>query len=84
MDRVEALVTVNPEYTLKDLQNILQSENADLQLSLVTIHNILNKLMITLKRSHRELERVNEPKYVEFRKSYSIWFNNKFKGMIFF
>jgi len=36
--------------------------------------------MITVKKVHRVVNKVNQPSYVEFRREYSIWFNNFFIG----
>ena len=35
--------------------------------------------MITVKKPHRELQRVNEQSYIEKRKLYAMWFNEMFK-----
>ena len=48
-------------------------------LSLTTVNNALQKLMVTVKKPHRELQRVNEQSYIEKRKLYAIWFNEMFK-----
>lgn len=83
LSSIEDIVSENPEYTLKDIKNILEHTIPGLEISLVSIHNALKILMVTLKKTHRELERVNENKYIELRQAYAIWFNDTFKGTYF-
>ncbi|KAF7685753.1 hypothetical protein CDIK_3498 [Cucumispora dikerogammari] len=44
-------------------------------LSTSTIDNILKKLKITLKKTHRELDRVNNEQIINVRKEFCLWYN---------
>jgi len=76
--QVEEIISTEPQYTLKEIIGILEKSN-NVTLSLTTVNNALQKLMVTVKKPHRELQRVNEQSYIEKRKLYAIWFNEMFK-----
>ena len=78
---IEQLISENPEFTLNQLkQKIIAQREEGFQISISTINRGLENLGITMKLSHRELDRVNEIEKIQQRKEYSLWFNNRFGG----
>lgn len=81
MTKIEELVTFNPEFTLKEIKKKLEdSSNNNFSISIASINRCLQELKITMKQSHRELDRVNSPDKILLRKEYSLWFNNHFNN----
>lgn len=76
MMKIEELISINPEYSLKELQTRLQDNGYKISLS--SICRSLQSLKITRKMCHRELDRVNESLKIQQRKEYALWFNNNF------
>lgn len=78
---IEHIVSINPEYTLKEIKNALEaSQGNGFVISISTIDRGLRMLQITFKISHSELDRVNSPEKIEQRKEYALWFNNHFNN----
>lgn len=84
---IEDIISVNPGFTLKQIKTELEKMNIANRISLSTIDRGLRTLLITCKRSHRELDRVNQDSYIEQRKNYSLWvhdtFSTDYSAMIF-
>lgn len=78
LNDIEEIVSIHPDFTLKEIKERLQQRNQELEISLTSIDNALKSLMITLKKSHRELDRVNSENSIQLRKNYAVWFNEKF------
>jgi transposase len=78
---IENLVTYNPQYTLKEIREnlILNGQNMH-DISISSINRCLQGLQITMKLTHRELDRVNMPDKIELRRNFSLWFNNYFEN----
>ncbi|KAF7685104.1 hypothetical protein CDIK_4146 [Cucumispora dikerogammari] len=73
-NRIEDLISENPRITLKAIKGkLMEQENVILSTS--TIDNILKKLKITLKKTHRELDRVNNEQTINVRKEFCLWYN---------
>jgi len=56
----------------------MASEGIRFSISLMTIDRALRDLQITVKKAHRELDRVNQPDKIVARKEYALWFSNHF------
>jgi len=68
--QVDEIISTEPQSTLRQIKCKLQHSN-NICMSLTTLHNSLQKLMITVKKPHRELQKVNVQIYIEKRKLYS-------------
>ena len=76
---IENIFSFNPSLTLVQSKRILEERHGgDFNISTSTINRALQELKITMKLSHRELDRVNAPEKIVLRKAYAIWFNNHF------
>ena len=81
VDAIEEIVSLNSNFTLKEIQDEIQKIGLSVRpISLSSINRCLMDLKITLKKCHRELDRVNAPNIIEQRKDYSLWFNNHFNN----
>ena len=81
LSEIDTLISENPEYTLKQLkEKIMENKEEEFNISLSTINRGLEILGITIKLSHRELDRVNSEEKIQQRKEYSLQFNNHFRG----
>jgi len=78
LKQVDEAVSMEPDITLKEIKKKLENQNENLTISLTTINNALEKIMITIKKPHIELVRVNEDHYIDQRKTYALWFNEMF------
>lgn len=70
--RIEHYIEENPAATLIQLQHKLREEGINISKS--SVENALAHLEITLKKSRRELARVNEPATIEARKRFALEF----------
>ena len=70
--QIEEIVSSNPDYTPN---KVLLTNIPQLTISIAAISNVLKTLMVTPKKSYREIEKVNNEHYIEARKNYGIWFN---------
>jgi len=81
INAIENIVTFNSQYTLNEVKRALQIESDNRHVvSISTINRCLQELRITMKLTHRELDRVNMPDKIEMRKQYAIWFGNYFQN----
>ncbi|KAF7699607.1 hypothetical protein CDIK_1133 [Cucumispora dikerogammari] len=76
--QIENLVSEHPDYTLKEIRQRLLTSPSISFISLATIDRCLTDLGITIKLSHRELDRVNAPDKIKARKKYALWFSDNF------
>jgi len=88
INKIEEIVTFNPQFTLKEIKEKLeQAADPKISISISSINRCLEELKITMKLSHRELDRVNSAEKIILRKEYALWFNNHFNndfsGVIF-
>ncbi|KAF7685453.1 hypothetical protein CDIK_3797, partial [Cucumispora dikerogammari] len=69
LEKIENLVSQNPLITLEEIRRkIIQTEGPGYQISLSTVERGLTELKITVKKIHRELDRVNSPEKILARK----------------
>ena len=80
VNEIEQIVTFEPQLTLKEIKNKIEERHDELVISKSSVDNCLNDLRITLKLSHRELDRVNMADKIILRKEYSLWYNNRFNN----
>jgi len=78
LSQIEDLVSIDPEITLRQIKDKLIENHPGFIISLSSINLALEKLIITIKKSHRELEKVNEEHYIKLRQEFAIWFNERF------
>lgn len=78
LNTIENIVEANPDYTLKQIKNSVAEIIPNNSISLSTVNNALQFLLITVKKAHRELNKVNLPDYIEKRREYAIWFNSTY------
>lgn len=67
--KIEEIVERNPEFTISQIQALVKSDLGITKLSKTSVDRCLNKLKITMKKAHRELDKVNEPLTIEKRRS---------------
>ncbi|KAF7692929.1 hypothetical protein CDIK_2383 [Cucumispora dikerogammari] len=71
-NKIEKIVSKNPQYTLKKTRNkLIASELKGFSISLSSIARFLTTQLITLKKARRELDRVNDPQIILGRKEYA-------------
>ena len=74
---IEDIISENPGLTLMEIKSAVEAlHQGQFQISISTINRCLSDLLITVKRAHRELDRVNLATTISARKEYALWFNN--------
>jgi len=72
LQQIKAIVEQKPDGTLKEMQQLFEVHG--LSLSISSIFNALNKLGITLKKCHTELDRINSTTTIASRQAYATYF----------
>lgn len=68
---MEEILTTEPEKTLKLIKEKLENSN-NLIIFLTSVNNVMEKLLITMKKPNIESEKGNEKHYIEPRKAHAI------------
>lgn len=83
INSIEMIVSSNPQLTLKEIKKTLEGDcdgDDGFSISTTSINRCLQELKITMKQTHRELDRVNAFENIQLRKKYALWFNNHFNN----
>lgn len=79
--KIEYIVSLHPGLTLKEIKKAMEDDqDISRPISKSSIDRCLRDLKITMKLSHREIDRVNLPEKIILRKEFALWFNDFFNS----